>query len=263
MARGEIRAPLRPTKSACGSAAAAPRAREAKRESPRARRRPPGRCAPSRPCPRRAPRRGRGRRDRDRARELGKPQAGRIRELEQRAVAQRERVGAFDLHETDRFVGRERRRQLARAARRLQSYAGIVLDRRIALLQEAVERAPRREHPREAPTREPAAVQRREKPPQLARGQLSRARCPCRGGQHGRVTNVGASRVGGPCRQRLRESLEQRQVCPRDGMRGQIRRRGPGHRARNRGDLRRRQIARGGHARELRQPREIDGAHAG
>ena len=102
--------------------------------------------------------------------ELGQPQARRVGELEQRAIA-------------DRRTGRRRESSTSRTAcsgesaegsRRADFGArspahGLSVQPRVALDGEAIERAPRRQHPREAAAREPATVQRGEKAPQLRR----------------------------------------------------------------------------------------------
>jgi hypothetical protein len=96
--------------------------------------------------------------------ELGEAKTRRVRELDERAIAQREVVVAVDRDEPRRFVGRQRRRQAFGRFRRLEAGAGVVAHRRIGFEEVAEERPPRGQHPREAATGKPAAVQRREEP---------------------------------------------------------------------------------------------------
>jgi hypothetical protein len=101
--------------------------------------------------------------------ELREAQARRVEELEHRAVAHCQRVVGVCARQRDekrRLVGRECVRQFLRRLRRPQSRAGVGRD--AALLGEiAVERAPRRQHPTERASREPASVQHREEATEL------------------------------------------------------------------------------------------------
>ena len=111
---------------------------------------------------------------------------GRISELEQRAIAQRERVRPFDFHQANRLVGREHRRSRRADLGGLRPVHGLSLTAG-RVLQEAVERPPRRQHSGEAPAGEPAAVQRGEEPPHVARRQPAEGASPARRPERMRV----------------------------------------------------------------------------
>ena len=165
------------------------------------------------------------------SRQLGEPQPGRIGELEQRAIAQRKHVGPLDRHQAHRFIRRQHGGQPARRAGRLETGARVVLDSRIAVLEEAEERAPRGEHPRKAPAREPAPVQRRQESPHVARRQLGEREIARRDGEQRCIADIGRSRVQRSSHQRSRERLQQLAVGLADGA-GKRGGRRLGHRAR-------------------------------
>ena len=120
--------------------------------------------------------------------ELRDPQPARIRQLEERAVADAGIGGVLDGDQARRVVGRERLRQRARRARRAHALARIGGD--LAVPHQPVEEpAPRRQQPRERARRESPAVQRRDEAADVRGAQLARARARPRGPR-------GASRRG-------------------------------------------------------------------
>ena len=89
--------------------------------------------------------------------ELREPQARRVEQLEDRAVAQRHGIVAADREQARDLIGVERRGQTARRLRRLHVHAGVALQH--AHLDEVVqERAHGRQAPRDAARAEAPAM---------------------------------------------------------------------------------------------------------
>ena len=191
-------------------------------------------------------------------RELGQPQARRIGELEQRAIAQRERIVAVDRHELRRFLGRQRRRQSARRFRRLD--------------------ARRTDRPRASGRARSGNGRTRATPRACARGcvRTVRARAASRRSASAarrverRATGVVAGQSRAAARRRAgrrcayaaaasRDAVRTRRAAPRSRPADS----GRSARRRHRHRLRRGQEARDRDARELGEPQQVDGAHAG
>ena len=157
------------------------------------------------------------------------------------------------------FVGRKRGRKPSRRFRGPQSGAGIVLERRIAVDRKAVERAPRGQHPRQGcvPERPRAcSVARkrrisRDESPASGRSPASDCSAPRSRRYASRVWagRVDEMRPASPARARCGSSVMRRTAPSR---RARSRRR---PRARVGSGLRKK--ARGGHACEFGQPRQI------